>query len=158
MTPLTQRALDIAVSQIGTKELGRNRGLKVEAYQASVGLPAGSPWCYAYCYWVFERAAEELAICPVDRLPRTGGVHKAFSRARKLHLDTQLPTVGAVFCHDAGGGMGHAGVVESVDHESQTIGTIEGNTSETGSREGNAVARKVRPFGYVNLGFIVVGQ
>ncbi len=145
---LTERAIDIAVSQIGTKEVGRNRGLKVEAYQASVGLPAGSPWCAAFVYWCYEQAAEQAGVR--NPVPRTGGVHKMFLRGRKLQCHG--PGQG-IFFHDSGAGLGHCGFVTSINGD--TLHTIEGNTNEDGSREGNAVARKTRPISYANLGFLI---
>ena len=50
---------------------------------------------------------------------------------------------GDIMIMDHGKGLGHTGIVEKVDKN--FIYTIEGNTNDTGSREGIEVDRKRRP-------------
>lgn len=46
--------MSVALSQIGVRErTGHNDGAEVEAYLRSVGLGAGSPYCWAGQYWCF---------------------------------------------------------------------------------------------------------
>lgn len=49
----------IALSQIGVREVGKNRG-EVGKYLASVGLGEGHPYCAAGVYWCFSEAAKKL--------------------------------------------------------------------------------------------------
>ena len=146
---LTARVLEVAAGEVGVKEVGINRGERVELYQATVGIPPGSSWCAAFVFFCFEQAARDLGL--VNPLPKTGGVHKMFRRSPEPYRIFH-PLPGAVYFHDSGCGLGHAGIVESVagDH----IVGIEGNTNEAGDREGDGVARKVRRFAYINLGMI----
>ena len=51
--------------------------------------------------------------------------------------------VGDIFIQDHGGGLGHCGIVESLGIG--VVHTIDGNTNDTGSREGYEVIRKIRP-------------
>jgi len=153
---LVDRALSIAVREIGIREVGRNRGPRVEEYLASVGLPPGNPWCAAFVHWCFARAAEDLererAACFDVLAPRTGGVHKMWRRIPEKYRQRH-PTVGALFFHNAGAGMGHVGFVKEVLSQDR-FSTVEGNTDDVGSREGDGVRSKSRPGSYVNLGFV----
>jgi hypothetical protein len=54
---------------------------------------------------------------------------------------------------DFGKGLGHTGFVERIDGLS--IHTIEGNTNDTGSREGYEVCRRIRKINTMK-GFIIV--
>ena len=66
--------------------------------------------------------------------------------------DPTLIRPGAIFIVDHGGGKGHTGIVTKiVDGE---IGTIEGNTNQRGSREGDGVYQKVRTIASINVGFV----
>jgi hypothetical protein len=57
---------------------------------------------------------------------------------------------------DYGKGLGHTGIVVSVNADGSYT-TIEGNTNEAGSREGDRVAVKVRNLSDAKLkGFITV--
>lgn len=50
------------------------------------------------------------------------------------------PVPGAIYILDHGGGVGHAGIVETVD-SGNVLTEISGNTNKEGSREGNCVWR-----------------
>lgn len=153
MTPFVAKVLEVAAREIGVREVGRNRGKRVEIYQASVGLEPGNPWCAAFVSWCFLSAARELGVpCP---LHPSGGALKlwrlAEPEARKKH-----PEPGAIFVIDHGGGLGHVGIVEAV--RIGFVQTIEGNTSTGGSREGDGVYRRTRPLTDVNVGYLVPGE
>ena len=59
---------------------------------------------------------------------------------------------GMLFVMDFGAGLGHTGLVESVD--GGHIVTIEGNTDASMTREGGGVYRLTRKLVSVNKGFI----
>jgi hypothetical protein len=92
----------------------------------------------AFVYWCFEQSSQKGK----NPLIKTGGVLKAWNNADKKYR-VKDPQPGDIFIMDFGKGLGHTGIVEKVD---QTfIYTIEGNTNDSGSREGIMVTRKQRP-------------
>jgi hypothetical protein len=138
---LGQQALEIAISQIGAEEepRGSNWGEPVKSYLASVGIGFPASWCMAFMYWCFNAAAKEFKI--KTPLFKTGGVLKAWQKAPAAVKVTD-PQPGDIFIQDHGHGLGHTGIVEKVDGE--YVHTIEGNTNDTGSREGYEVCRRIR--------------
>lgn len=151
MSPLATKALTIAQSQIGVREVppGSNRGPEVDAYQRSVGLnPEGKySWCAAFVYYCFNKASIELAT--INPLVKTGGVLKHWNETHgrkiltsEVNKDTSLE--GTIFVISEAGGFGHTGMVESFDFPSRVVTTVEGNTNEGGSREGIGVFRRKR--------------
>lgn len=153
MTPaLVYRALLIAQGEVGVRETSRNRGPRVDEYHEAAGLnPAEAhSWCGAFVIWCFREAARALD-APNPRRMLSPSVHRMWQRngwARTL-----TPKRGAVFCHDSGDGKGHCGFVIDVYDEGNVL-TVEGNTNQAGSREGDSVATHVRPVAYANLGFL----
>lgn len=144
MSQLTDAALVVAQTQIGEKEnpLGSNWGHPVQDYLASVDVHFAASWCMAFLYWCFDHAAGQLG--QANPLFKTGGVLAQW-RNRKAN---QVPVGAAVlpgdiFVMDLGSGLGHTGIVESIDADG-TLHTIEGNTNDNGSREGIEVERKIR--------------
>jgi len=141
---LSEKALEIAVSQLGVEEVprGSNRGSQVDQYIRSVGLdPAGKyPWCMALMYWCHSQAAEKMGL--QNPMFKTGGVLLQWQK-RKDKYRALTPQPGDVFVMDYGGGAGHTGIVEKVHDD--FVETIEGNTNDEGSREGFEVCRRKRP-------------
>lgn len=138
---LQQKALEIAMTQTGQEEKprGSNWGEPVKSYLASVGIPFPASWCMAFMYWCFKQAAKELGI--TTPLIKTGGVLNAWQKAPPSVKVTD-PQPGDIFIQDHGHGLGHTGIVERV--EGDILHTIEGNTNDTGSREGYEVCGKTR--------------
>lgn len=153
---LSEKALQIAISQIGQKEnpLGSNWGEPVKTYLHSVGINFPAAWCYAFLYYCFERAAEELSI--VNPLPKTGSVLHAWELAPIANKISIHPQVGDIFIADHGGGLGHAGIIESLQSSAVILilNTIDGNTNNNGSREGVEVERKVRKAAPPIIGYL----
>lgn len=137
---LKLEALKIAITQVGKREnpVGSNWGEPVKSYLLSVGINFPASWCMAFIYWCFQKAASTLEVA--NTAIKTGGVLAAWNKA-KLH-QSKTPSVGAVFIMDYGKGLGHTGIVEKFDKD--FIYTIEGNTNDTGSREGIEVCRRKR--------------
>lgn len=138
---LSEKALEIAKTQIGVQEepKGSNSGKQVNEYLKSVGLNPGFSWCMAFVYWCFNNASKELKI--VNPLIKTGGVLAHWNKAVIKYRVTD-PEPGDIFIMDFGKGLGHTGIVESVDKG--VIHTIEGNSNDEGSREGFEVCRRSR--------------
>ena len=137
---LAQKTLEIATAQIGVEEMPRNSnaGPEVEIYLKSVGLGKGYAWCMAFIYWCTHRAS--LHLNEKNPLKKTGGVLDQFN-SRPL-LVKKAPQPGDVFIMDFNNGTGHAGFVEKI--AGSTVYTIEGNTNDSGGREGYKVARRKR--------------
>jgi hypothetical protein len=156
-------ALDAARTQIGVREdpPGSNAGAEVTGYLAAVGLPPGNAWCAAFVYWCFLQAANALRY--PNPVPRTGSVLQQWRRAIATgvpHVDAKtaagnpaLVSPGSVFYLSTGGGMGHTGFVEEA--RGGKLVTVEGNTNDSGSREGVGVFRRVgRKVRSISLGFL----
>lgn len=138
---LQQKAIDIAITQLGKEEIprGSNWGEPVKSYLASVGIAFPASWCMAFVYWIFREAAKEAGI--KTPLLKTGGVLKAWQKA-PVTVKVKDPQPGDIFIQDHGHGLGHTGIVEDIEGDS--VHTIEGNTNDTGSREGYQVCRRSR--------------
>lgn len=132
-----EKALKIAIGQLGQKEnpLGSNWGVPVKNYLASVGIGFPASWCMAFVYWCFDQVIKP------NPLVKTGGVLAAWNAAKSNRVTDPQP--GDIFIMDFGKGLGHTGIVEKVD--ATFIYTVEGNSNDSGSREGIEVTRKQRP-------------
>jgi hypothetical protein len=151
---LQQKALEIAISQLGVQEQpkGSNRGPEVDLYIKSVGLDPASAsyaWCAAFVYWCYEKAAESMG--RINPLAKTGGVLEQW-RLRKEKHRVIVPQPGDIGVLDFGKGVGHIFIVEHVqlDHTDN----VEGNTNDEGSREGYEVCRRSRARGGKTLGYL----
>lgn len=154
MTPLVERALEIALSFEGIREVSRNRGPLIDQWLRDAGLDPekGSyAWCAAFVHACFKKAAEEMGL--VNLFPRTAGVLKAWDKA-PLWARTSKPEPGCVFIIDHGAGKGHTGFVHAVDWARERLDCIEGNTNISGSREGDGVYRRSRKMGEINRGYL----
>jgi uncharacterized protein (TIGR02594 family) len=128
--------IEIAITQIGVEEIprGSNWGNDIKKYLNSVGIDFPASWCAAYVYWCCKEAG-------ITTLPKTGGVLAMWNKA-KPEMKFSAPKAGDIFIMDFGKGLGHTGFVEKVDGDK--LYTIEGNTNDTGSREGYEVCRRER--------------
>lgn len=142
ITDLANKALQIAAGQVGQEEKPRNSnwGHPVQDYLLRVGINFPASWCMAFMYWCFDEAVKQLD--RANPLIRTGGVLNAYNKAIAKYKIVGNPQAGDIFILDFGGGLGHTGIVEAVIDGQ--LHTIEGNTNDTGSREGYEVCRRVR--------------
>lgn len=76
---LLHEAIKIAHSQVGTQEIGNNRG-PVEKYQKSTGNRPGDPYCYSGIYYCFNEAAKNVRA--TNPMRKTG-----LASAGRLHLE-----------------------------------------------------------------------
>lgn len=155
--------IEIAISQLGKEEVprGSNWGEDVQKYLKSVGITFPASWCMAFVYWCVEEAKLRVKMSggagQRNPLVKTGGVMKQWNEVEmqfgQPKCKSTKPKPGDVFIMDFGKGLGHTGFVEKV--EGDMIHTIEGNTNDTGSREGYEVCRRVRPIksmkGFISL-------
>ncbi|NDV11382.1 CHAP domain-containing protein [Crenobacter caeni] len=161
-TPLLQKVVEVAASQLGVREKPKNsnKGAEVVAYLHSTGTAPGNPWCCAFTYWCFGEAAKALGVAnPMLQTAHclthwNGAKQQGAQRVHKSDAvaNPALVKPGMLFIIDHGGGSGHTGVVERVAGE--FIHTIEGNTDGSGTREGGGVYRLRRKIDTINKGFI----
>lgn len=157
---LLKKVMETAVSQIGAleKPKGSNWGHPVQDYLARTGINFPAAWCAAFVYWCFDEACIHLG--RNNPVVKTAGVLNHWSRTSGKKITTSeasanpsLVKPGHIFILSTGGGLGHTGLVESVN--GGFLVTIEGNTNEGGSREGIGVFRRDRrKIKDINRGFI----
>lgn len=157
MNILTASVLDVAGRYVGVREQGSNRGMEVEKWLHAVGAKPGDSWCAAFVYSMFLEAAESANPPMVNPCPRTAGALHLWSLAPSWARFSG-PSPGAIFVIDHGKGKGHVGFVEGVDPGGLDIYTIEGNTNDGGSREGDGVYRRKRARAEVTCGYIDFGH
>lgn len=130
---------DVYTSQIGVREAtGNNDGKVVESYLKVTGLGKGYAWCAAFISWTFEKAGVKA-------------LKSAYSPAWFPNQNTiwkqgkgQQPQQGDVFgiWFNNKKRIAHVGFVDNWGVKE--VITVEGNTNEAGSREGDGVYRKRR--------------
>lgn len=154
MSILSDKALEIAISQIGKEENPRGSnwgkaGDPVPKYLASVGITFPASWCMAFVYWCYDEAAKQLGL-PTPLL-KTGGVLAQWDARPRNRV--KLPQPGDVFVMDHGHHLGHTGIVRTLNADG-SLPTVEGNTNDTGAREGFEVAAKTRQQSKPIIGYL----
>lgn len=140
-----ENVLKIARSYIGYKESppGSNRTKFGEWYGMN-----GVPWCAQFLSYIFNEAG-----CPLPPIQSPKGVAYCpfvTNYYKNLGKFNKTPKVGSLVLFDWGkdGVADHIGIVEKVIN-SNTVQTIEGNTSASNNSNGGQVMRRMR---YVNGG------
>jgi hypothetical protein len=134
--------IDWAKTQVGVREHGFNRGKEVEEYQKVVdGVSSGEAWCLCFCQAAAKHVANKLGV----RNPLFPTEHCAtLFRATGKAFISPNPKLGSIMImKHKDSDSGHAGIVVD-EGQIRMFETIEGNTNEEGSREGDGVYRKVR--------------
>ncbi len=159
-------------SQIGVRESGINKGLQVEKYLKYVNLAKGNPWCAAFVCWVFGQAGVSSpqtgwspSLFPASKViwNRESGTKSQESRfpanvpvvfgsspatrnppTGQARSQLKTPETGDIFgiYFPEKGRIAHTGFIDEWD--GTWLVTVEGNTNESGSREGDGVYRKRR--------------
>lgn len=138
---LRYRAIEIARTQLFVREkTGHNDGKEVEEYLQCVGLGKGYSWCQAFVYWCYRKAAE--ALNTPNPVTHTAGVLFHWQHTNGHKLQPIKAIAGDIFIMDFGNGEGHTGLISEVRYD--TITTVEGNTNNDGSRNGNGVYERSR--------------
>lgn len=143
-----ESALQIAAKEhdvYHVKEVGgANRGPRVEEYLHSVGLGPGNPWCAAFVNWCLRQAG--FLGGPMSGAGAVRYWSKWANDRGRLLSGGKFAKRGDLFCWLNANGTGHIGFVceTKVVAGVWWIRTIEGNSNENGSREGDRVVRKWR--------------
>jgi peptidoglycan hydrolase-like protein with peptidoglycan-binding domain len=142
-TNVVAEAVRIALTQDGVMEepLGSNRGGKVDEYNHTAGVPAGSFWCMSFVYWCFVQASARLG--QTNPMPKTAYCPYLYNWGKQHGKLVTSPRPGDIFLVKGGpNGHKHTGLVTSANGGS--FGTIEGNTNTDGSHNGIGVFRRTR--------------
>ena len=137
--------------QVKEQPKGDNTGTEVNRYLKSVGLDPGLPWCAAFVYYIFSELSKRLS--QPNPLPKTGGVMNHWETApadvkikiADARTNPSLIKPGQIFIMTRPGkGTGHTGIVISSDPAKGTFTSIEGNTNDQQSGEGDRVGVNTR--------------
>lgn len=139
----TKRELlrQIYLKELGVREFSnRNDGERVETYLAYTGNKKGDAWCAAFVCWVLGKAGvvNPRSAWSPDLFPKNRIVWQ-YNQNKKM-----TPGKGDVFAiwFADKGRIAHCGFVD--EWNDKWVVTVEGNTTESGSREGDGVYRKRR--------------
>lgn len=130
-------------SEIGVREAtGHNDGDRVELYLASCNRHKGDAWCAAFVNWTLEEnscSRAESGWSPSWH-PKSKLIYRPSANIYKSQ-----PQPGDVFgiWFSKLGRLAHTGFIDQWGDD--IVITVEGNTNEAGSREGDGVYRKRRP-------------
>lgn len=145
------KIIGIAASYLGIIEQKPNLGFANDQFELKllqVGFYPGAPWCAFFVKLVFGEAYyDNKALHYAVAQCGSGNAQKTFANYKKngTFKTGSEPKPGAIVIWALGKGTsGHAGIVESVNIDTNTMLCIEGNTNASGSREGDRVARKPR--------------
>lgn len=149
-----QRIVPISKSFVGIFEVGgNNMGFSNDHYEElmrEVGWREGLSWC-SFANLVTLDSAK------IDRKGMTGWSPSSYNRKNVVFTDGEWKQEfreGDIFSltyqkfkndKTRFKGIGHTGVVEKLADGGRNVITLEGNTSEAGSRDGGGFHRKVRP-------------
>lgn len=139
MSDIARKTLEIAATQVGVREHGRNRGPEIDGYCRDIGHDPtkADPWCAIFVCAMVSRACDALGV-PVP-IHLSAGVFTLDEQAPR-QMRTGVPTSGSIFILN---GHKHTGLVETAFPNGNCI-TIEGNTNNGGSPEGDGVYRRTR--------------
>lgn len=138
-----QCVIESYTAEIGVRELtGNNDGYHVEKYLASTKLGKGYAWCAAFVNWNYRRCGvigpQAAAWSPSWFVPGKITVH-SFNTPETWVAVKQGDVFGIYFQNK--GRIAHVGFIDEIKNN---IRTVEGNTNDAGSREGDGVYRKYR--------------
>lgn len=137
--PPHEKALIHASILVGEREQGKNAGPFVTKVLGSIGLGPGFPWCAAFVSYCLKLAGHK-----VGPTSGRGAVRNwaqwAKESERLIHFSEARR--GDLFFWLNPDKTGHIGFITAKGEGS--FRTIEGNTNDAGSREGDGVYRRTR--------------
>ena len=136
------RVSEIYSKEIGVRErTGNNDGQRVEEYLRSCNLKKGNPWCAAFVTWTFKQAKVDAIVSAYSPswFPKKSTI---YTRGANGNKTPQKADVFGIYFSNKGR-IAHVGFIDVWEDNSYCI-TVEGNTNDEGSREGDGVYRKRR--------------
>lgn len=127
-------------AEIGVREtLGANDSPEIRQYLATTSVKVPAAWCAAfvsYCY----------SVNGVPN-PRSAWSPSYFTPKKCINIKASPPLQADVFgvYYNNLGRIAHIGFIDRWPREGDYFITVEGNTNNDGSREGNGVYKKRRP-------------
>ncbi len=163
---LVAKIVEVAKSFVGQKEIPGNKGWEDKAFEAKMrkmGWWVTAPWCMFLCRLVWKEAYayfyNDAAVMSIIGSNINGSSIDSAAKVRK-YKDFEFsdkPVVGAIVIWSKTKTSGHGAIVISVNGNNFT--TVEGNTNEAGSREGDRTLIKKRSLDTKSsmtiLGFVI---
>lgn len=146
MSRLQELIVKYAKADIGNKELKGNSGFVSKIKEARLKLMGwikGQSWCAYNAESIWKYAFSEEKPSYVKLLDKyfsgsTVTTWKNFRKSAEFKTSPNIPVIGALaIWQDGETGLGHIGVVTT--HDQNRFKSVEGNTNESGSREGTIV-------------------
>jgi len=139
---LREQVAKVYTAEIGVRELtGHNDGARVVEYLKAANLRKGDAWCAAFVTWTFKKAGVKAIVSGYS--PNWFPAGKTVFK--KGTSRNSVPGTADVFgiWFNSKNRIAHVGFIDVWQDNSYCI-TVEGNTNEAGSREGDGVYRKRR--------------
>ena len=139
---LVSKLSSIYTAEIGVRELtGKNDGERVEEYLASCGLEKGYAWCAAFINWcLLQVGIKGAGSYSPNWFPKDKTI---YTRGNKNNqTPSQCDIFGIYFAEK--NRIAHVGFIDQWTEGSDYCITVEGNTNDTGAREGDGVYKKRR--------------
>lgn len=136
------QVVQIYQGEIGTVETGWNDGVRVAEYLYSVNLKSGNPWCAAFVSWTFQQS-DVIAVKSGWSPSWFPGTHTFYKRGCKEEIVPLPADVFGIWVNSKNR-IAHVGFIDKWDENSSYCITVEGNTNNAGSREGDGVYVKRR--------------
>lgn len=140
---LRERIASVYTAEIGVRELtGRNDGVRVVEYLKAANLKKGDAWCAAFVTWTFKQAGVKTVISGYSPnwFPKSNVIYTIGKSGNKKPLPADV--FGIWF--NSKNRIAHVGFIDNWPEKNSHCITVEGNTNEAGSREGDGVYRKRR--------------
>ena len=142
---LAEKIAQIAESQIGIREESPNEGPEIATYQMATWLPPGPwPWCAAFICWVVREAMNGGTW--TFKRPQTARAWDfekwclSVDNSAKLKRRPVTVKRGDIVIFT----FSHVGIAVADMDKNNMVATVEGNTNDAGSREGDGCYRKRR--------------
>jgi hypothetical protein len=129
------------LKELGVRENGFNKGQRVEEYLRAANLKAGNAWCAAFVTWTFKQVGIKAVVSGYS--PNwfvNNVVYKRDDNVKRNYVTTVGDVFGLWFANK--NRIAHVGFIDS--RQGDYYITVEGNTNEAGSREGDGVYKKRR--------------
>jgi hypothetical protein len=149
----------MASAWIGVRETkGNNRSPQIDALIQSQGGSLGSPYCMYGVQHVVQSACLKLNL--QNPMPEGGSTQRVWAKINEKYKSKNPTRASLIFWRSRKDkSRGHVGIVEDFDGD---LVTIEFNTNDAGSRDGDGVWRKRRKLsGSISLellGFVNIAQ
>ena len=140
-TLIQNKVRNAYTNEIGIRESGYNKGQRVEEYLKAANLKASAPWCAAFITWTFKQCNIKAVVSGYS--PNWFESNVVYKRDDNINRNYKVQAgdvFGLWFANK--NRIAHVGFIDGKQGDYYI--TVEGNTNEAGSREGDGVYRKRR--------------